>query len=77
MSKTPGKYEKQARGWCSAHGKLLYRSRKSAKASIREHHEHMRPYPCTEIAGQWHIGHLPAAVHYGVATAGEIYGGAA
>lgn len=55
-------------GWCEAHGKLLYTSRKLAKQAVsRLHGNGMSEYLCTEHEGArlWHIGHLPYSVRIG------------
>ena len=63
-------------GYCDQHAKRLYSSRKQARKQIREHRHHrgMREYPCTLVAGHFHIGHLPRDVLKGRITAPEIYG---
>lgn len=61
-------------GTCPVHGKRLYASRKAAKAVIRRSADPMREYPCTEVPGHWHVGHLPLRVMTGDCTASEWYG---
>lgn len=77
MSKRPGRFEAAHTSWCEQHAKVLYRDRKSAKANVRKNHQRMRAYECTATPGLYHVGHLPAAVHYGIATTSEVYGGVA
>lgn len=60
---------------CQAHGKRAYWSRKAAKKAIRELRgpQGMREYPCTELEGGFHIGHIPERVKRGKVTIGQIY----
>lgn len=66
----------RAHGFCEVHDKALFGSRKHAKAFLRRraHLDNMRPYPCDQVDGAYHIGHLPSAVVHGVKTADEHYG---
>lgn len=62
-------------GWCEAHGKLLYTTRKLAKfAAKRLHDKGMSEYACEahEGSGLWHIGHLPISVRNGTITRQSI-----
>lgn len=63
-------------GWCEVHGKRLYARRCQARKVIRQlpNRKGMREYPCTEVDGHYHVGHLPPATVYGFKTANEVYG---
>ncbi|MFG2059696.1 hypothetical protein ACGFI9_37360 [Micromonospora sp. NPDC048930] len=63
-------------GYCDAHGKRLFSSRKRARKQIREHRngKGMREYPCTLVDGHFHIGHLPREVRRGYKTVAEVHG---
>lgn len=50
-------------GWCPKHEKKIYAERKLARRAIRQMHEKgMSAYPCDEVAGGWHVGHMPPEV---------------
>lgn len=51
-------------GSCQPCGKRIYRSRDRARRAIKSlGRQGMRPYPCPEPAGGWHIGHYePKAI---------------
>lgn len=55
-------------GVCDAHGKRLYATRRDAKATARQVDRSMGVYPCDEVIGCWHMGHLAPAVKAGHAT---------
>jgi hypothetical protein len=60
---------------CPAHGKRAYPDRQAARTAIRRLADSgMRAYRCDTLPGNWHIGHLPAAVKRGRRTARDIYG---
>lgn len=64
--------------WCSAHGKKGFtkdNAKKAIKQLRRKGGTGMREYPCSEVFGAWHIGHLPQATMWGLKTADEVYGG--
>lgn len=64
-------------GTCPVHGKRLYATRKAVRRAIRDIGDRgMREYPCTEVPGHWHAGHLPLRVVTGDCTATEWYGAA-
>jgi hypothetical protein len=47
-------------GRCTAHVKILYKSRKQARQAVRslgERPTEMDVYPCVTVADHWHIGH--------------------
>lgn len=45
-------------GSCQPCGKRIYRTRSRARQAIKSlRGQAMRPYPCPEPAGGWHIGH--------------------
>lgn len=55
-------------GWCPGHQKLLYPSRKMAKAAGRKiHGACLSEFLCElhEGANLWHLGNLPASVRSG------------
>jgi len=60
---------------CRCCGKPLvrYPSRRIARqiAKRRAAGQHLSAYPCGTA---WHLGHLPPAVLYGIATRSEVYG---
>lgn len=63
--------------WCYVHGKKGFTKDNAKKAIKRVRHKGdtgMREYPCSEIFGVWHIGHLPQATLQGLKTAREVYG---
>jgi hypothetical protein len=62
-------------GWCEAHEKLLYTSRKFAREAVRRLHSRgMNVYICDQYEGVtlWHIGHLPAKVKDGTISRATI-----
>nr|MDT0658053.1 hypothetical protein [Micromonospora sp. DSM 115978] len=66
-------YEMSAR--CEVHDKIAHSTRKRARRVARTFHagEDVREYPCTAIAGWWHVGHRAPAVTAGRLTAKEVY----
>lgn len=64
---------------CS-HDRVCYPSRAAAHSRALEIRKtepaakRQRPYPCTDVAGAWHIGILPDDVIAGAVTADEYYG---
>lgn len=55
-------------GWCEEHQKLLYPSRKVAKAAGRKiHGACLSEFRCEvkEGANMWHVGNLPGSVRSG------------
>ncbi len=61
-------------GFCETHGKQLFVSRKKARKTARQINQPgLREYPCSEVDGFWHIGHLPKHVVQGRITAPQIY----
>lgn len=62
------------RGRCSTCRKILWPSRKAAKAAARRRHpgEHMSTYACPN--GGYHYGHLAEPIVAGDATRAELYG---
>lgn len=50
--------------WCR---KKTWRSKKAAKLAARRAHPgvHLDEYPCPEIAGGWHYGHLKTVTKVG------------
>jgi hypothetical protein len=55
-------------GWCSGHMKLMYGSRKKAKAAGRKiYGACLSEFLCElhEGANLWHVGNLPASVRHG------------
>lgn len=72
-------YQLEPVGWCPAHRKLLYGSRRAARRACRlmRWEKGLREYRCTAVDGAYHLGHLPQATRYGLKTTREVYGGAA
>jgi hypothetical protein len=61
-------------GFCQFHRKWLYPTRRYARRQARlQNMQRVREYTCAEFPDQWHLGHLPAVVRTGQATATEIY----
>lgn len=61
-------------GFCQAHQKRLYRSKRIAKQVRRRMTGHLNVYPCSEIPTMFHVGNLAKIVISGEATRGEVYG---
>lgn len=79
MAGPTGRQAATAVGWCEAHGKLLFATRRSAKAFIRVNFhdgDGMREYRCKAVDGMYHVGHRPPAVRAGRMTVAQVYGDA-
>lgn len=46
-------------GRCTSHGKLLFKSKRQAKAAIKSMRAvgEMHAYGCDDVAEHWHVGH--------------------
>lgn len=65
----------RAEGWCDVHQKLLYSSRRKAKAVARLHHgEHKGVYQCTVQDTLFHVGGLAHRVIDGTYSREDFYG---
>lgn len=69
-------YQLESVGWCPAHRKHIYGTRRAAKRVCRilPHRKGMREYRCTAVDYGWHVGHQPRVVMLGLKTAREVYG---
>lgn len=56
---------------CTYHGKVLHRTRRSAKRVARLRGDRMSVYVC-EVNQGYHIGHLPAPVKQGRLDRAEL-----
>ena len=66
--------------FCGTHQKRAFPSRKAARAMARRigrdgEGRRMNAYQCGELAGYWHLGHLPSQVSRGLIGRGQIWPG--
>lgn len=62
-------------GFCLAHQKRLYSSKRTAKRVARRMDGHLSVYPCSVIPTMFHVGNMSPLIISGEVTRHELYGG--